>query len=73
MNFNGYIFISEITSARSRGGLGSFIHSGIFCRIVSDFDSMYEETMLEFLIVELDLGTDKSLCCLFYRSPSSSA
>lgn len=71
-NINGYNFISKTRNDRSRGGLGFFIHNDITYRIVSDFDSMYEEMLFEFLVVELDFGNEKVLCCLFYRPPSSS-
>ena len=41
-----------------------FIRNDITYRIVSDFDSMYEEMLFEFLVVELDFGNEKVLCCL---------
>ena len=60
-NINGYNFISKTRNARPRGGF-FFIYSDISCRIISDFDSIYEGMVFEFLIVELISGLIKVLC-----------
>ena len=37
-----------------------------------DFDSLYEEMLFEFLVIEVIIASEKALLCMLYHHPSSS-
>ena len=68
-NIQGYQILQKNRLNNQKGGLAFYIHTSLH---FEDFDSLYEEILIEFLVIEVTIASEKVLLCMFYRPPSSS-
>ena len=71
-DIQGYQILQKNRLNNQKGGLAFYIHTSLHFEEIEDFDSLYEEMLFEFLVIEVTIASEKVLLCMFYRPPSFS-
>ena len=71
-NIQGYQILQKNRLNNQKGGLAFYIHTPLHFEEFKDLDSLYEEVLFEFLVIEVTRASEKVLLCMFYRPLSSS-
>ena len=67
--FRVIIFFEKSRVSKNKGGIGCYVRNYIHSRKITDFDDLYEEMKIEFLILQLKIHSENVACCVFYKSP----